>query len=74
MVSSISEFQQVAALLCLDIDILEECIDDSMSKEDILWQVRDLIDKKNDMINNEESRNSRYSAASMLMRLSINKG
>ena len=29
------EYQQVAGLLCMDIDVLNDCVDESMSKEDI---------------------------------------
>ena len=67
------EYQQVAGLLCMDIDLLDKCVDESMSKEEIIWQVRDLVEKKNDMITNKESRDDRYSAAAFLVFLTGGK-
>ena len=65
------EYQQVAALLCMDIDLLDDCVDGSTSKEDLLWFIRDLVDKKNDMINDEKSRQNRFSCARLLMGLPV---
>lgn len=64
------EYQQVAALLCLDIDLLAEAIDENTSREDLLWWLNDLVEKKNDMISNTASRESRYTASAMLFSLS----
>jgi hypothetical protein len=63
------EFQKVAGLLCLDIEVLNKCVNESTPKEDIIWQVRDLVKRKNEMISNKEVRDSRYAAASFLMNI-----
>ena len=65
------EYQQVAGLLCLDIDVLVDvCESDGMTAEDMLWQIRDLRDKKDEMIRDKSSRESRYAAAAMLLAVS----
>lgn len=66
------EYQQVAALLCLDIDLLAEAIDENTSREDLLWWLNDLVEKKNDMISDAASRESRYVASSMIFSLAAN--
>jgi Fe-S oxidoreductase len=64
------EYQQVAGLLCMDIDILVDVCDSDMPVEDILWQIRDLRDKKDEMIRDKVARESRYAAAAMLFAVS----
>jgi hypothetical protein len=58
-----TEFQQVAALLTLDIDLLNDVADEQKTAEELLWLIRDLVAKKNDMVENADSRNNRYAAA-----------
>lgn len=61
------EYQQVAGLLCMDIDVLVDCCEcEGMTTDDMLWQIRDLRDKKDEMIRDKEARESRYAAAAML--------
>lgn len=65
------EYQQVAALLCMDIDLLVEvCKDPNLSKEDILWQINDLKDKKDKITTDKKVRDDRFSAAHFLFGLS----
>lgn len=67
------EYQQVAGLLCQDIDLLVDmCDDEKITKEEMLWFVKDLQRAKDEMISNKESRDSRYAAAYFLA--SIPKG
>jgi len=61
------EYQQVAGLLCLDIDVLVTvCEAKGTTAEEMLWQIRDLRDKKNKIISDKVTRQNRYAAASML--------
>ena len=61
------EYQQVAGLLCMDIDLLVDCCEcDGMTKDDMLWQIRDLRDKKDEITVDKEAREGRYTAAAML--------
>ena len=65
------EYQQVAGLLCLDIDVLVKvCEADGMTAEEMLWHIRDLRDKKNEMIRDKKVREGRYAAATMLFAVS----
>ncbi len=67
------EHQQVAGLLCLDIDLLVEvCEGRNISAEDMLWHIRDLRDKKEEMIRDESVRSSRYAACAFLFGLDCN--
>lgn len=64
------EYQQVAALVCNDIDIMWQVVQkDDMSKEDIIAQIRLLVDNKNEMIKNKEVRDRRWHAANLLFSL-----
>lgn len=64
------EYQQVAGLLCMDIDVLAEIAEDpDITLEDLLWQIKDLQEKKDDMITNKESRESRYAAVALITSL-----
>lgn len=63
-----SEYQQVAGLLCMDIDVLVDCCEsDGMTAEKMLWHIRDLKQKKDEMISNKKARESRYAAAAFLV-------
>lgn len=65
------EYQQVAGLLCLDIDVLADvCEADGMTAEDMLWHIRDLRSKKDEMIRNKAAREGRYVAAAVLFAVS----
>ncbi len=67
------EYQQVAGLLCQDIDLLVDiCDDEKITKEEMLWHIKHLQKGKNEIITNKKSRDSRYAAASLLA--SIPKG
>jgi len=66
------EYQQVAGLLCLDIDLLVNVCRSDMSKEEMLWQIKDLQEKKDEIIRNKDARESRYQAAYFLSNLKVN--
>ena len=58
-----TEYKQVAALLCLDIDMLYEIMESRASCGEIAWHIRDLKDKKDKMLSDKREREMRYSAA-----------
>ena len=61
----------MSGLLCMDIDVLVDCCEcDGMTTEDMIWQIRDLRDKKDEMIRDKKVRESRYAAAAMLFAVS----
>ena len=60
------EYQQVAGLLCQDIDLLARICDSDVTREEIIWHVKDLQNGKNEMISNKKVRDQRYAAASWL--------
>jgi len=67
------EYQQVAGLLCEDIDLLVDlCDDEKITKEEMLCFIKDLQKTKDLIISDKESRDSRYAAAYFLA--SIPKG
>lgn len=64
------EYQQVAGLLCLDIDLMADCCNESdMTKEEILWHVNDLVKKKNLYTTNKEEREKQYTLTAMLFNI-----
>lgn len=65
------EYQQVAGVLCLDIDVLRDIVtnNENMTKEEVIEQIQLLVDNKNELINNKEVRESRWAAAHLLFNL-----
>jgi hypothetical protein len=66
------EYQQVAGLLCQDIDVLVTICESDATREEIIWHIKDLQKGKDEIIENKKLRDSRYAAASFLA--SIPKG
>lgn len=66
------EYQQVAALMALDLDLLQTV---SKRKDMTLDQLREhivyTIEKRDEMINNPESRKQRYLSAAMLFSIPV---
>ena len=61
------EYQQVAALACLDIDLLSDiCEQEDMTLERLKAQIRLVKGNKDDMISDPRSRNKRYTAATLV--------
>lgn len=61
------EYQQVAALLCLDIDLLVDvCEAKNLTADELLRQIHDLQDKKDQLLRSNATREQRYSAAAAL--------
>ena len=50
--------------------LVDCCECDGMTTEDMIWQIRDLRDKKDEMIRDKKVRESRYAAAAMLFAVS----
>ena len=64
-----TEYKQVAALLCLDIDILDECCDGCTDPIQLVTMIKDLKAQKDEILANPTVRESRYNAISMLIGL-----
>lgn len=64
------EYQQVAGLVCMDIDLLWDIVnDEDITKEEILLQIKTLVDDKNEIIANKEVRERKWAAANLLFSL-----
>lgn len=61
------EYQQVAALVCMDLDILLECANcGDMTAEELVAQIRHAHEQKESMTADPKIRQSRYEAASII--------
>lgn len=60
------EYQQVAALLSLDIDVLCEFLDSDITVEELKAQIILLKENRDSMIADPEVRKRRYNAAAMI--------
>lgn len=66
------EYQQVAALTCLDIDLLADIAEDkSMTADQLRDQIVHLKELKDKLISDKADRESRYSAACMIFSLTV---
>lgn len=64
----VSEFQQVSALLCMDIDLIADiCADKELTIEDLRSQILDLKRSKDELIQDGAARLRRYTAAKLLL-------
>lgn len=64
-----TEYKQVAALLCLDIDILDECCEGCTDPIQLITMIKDLKSQKDEMLTNPTVRESRYNIINMLVGL-----
>ena len=60
--SNVSEYQQVAALVCLDLDVIESSIKDGMSDSELRNMVEILIEDTKKLKVDKLYRDSRYNA------------
>lgn len=61
------EYRQVAAIVCMDLDLLADIAgDESLSLEDLRKQVQYVHSKKEELINDPDVRARRFGAASMV--------
>ena len=67
LVEQLEEYKQVAGLVCLALDILEEVANDrTLTADELRAQIKLTVGDKNDIIANKEARQSQYSAVSVL--------
>jgi hypothetical protein len=65
--SGVSEYQQVAALVCMDLDTLAVlCDHKDMTADDYRAHIRHVVSAKNELISDAEVRNQRYAAAAFV--------
>lgn len=61
------EYQQMAALACSLIDLLEEVAKDkTMTADELREQINDIKGQKDELISNPQERERRYSALSLV--------
>ena len=69
-VEKANEFKEVAALVCMDLDLLNDIASDtSLTADKLRKQIEHTVKQKDEMIADASVRSSRYSAASMLFSL-----
>lgn len=65
-----TEYQQVAALVCMDLDMLKILSERSdMTLEELKEHISIIVENKEQLINDSKIRQSRYQAASLVFGL-----
>lgn len=66
------EYKEVAALVCMDLDLLQMTVKrKDMTIEDIRAQIDLVVEMKNQLISDAEHRESRYNASAFLFSLPV---
>jgi len=69
------EYQQIAALTCLDIDLLARVAENKKwDEKDLRNMIFQLKKKKDALISDADVRNTRYNAVGNILNLTVKKG